>query len=173
MTRLGNARPENCQDRALEQITSAALLVSSRDTCTCCASAGVCNLPPAREDASLPALCPSDACSFPLVVRRYKRTSLIVTSSKSFLDWGEVLSDHVLGTAIPHRHLDHTTTLNIKGESYHLKENARRALWGMQSQSRRTRRRWCSRARPWFLWILRPMIKGYFRPVKRRLSDPM
>ena len=37
-------------------------------------------------------------------------------------DWGEMFGDHVLATAILDRLLHHSTTLNIKGESYRLKE---------------------------------------------------
>ncbi|MEW3147266.1 ATP-binding protein, partial [Escherichia coli] len=36
--------------------------------------------------------------------------------------WGEMFGDHVLATAILDRLLHHSTTLNIKGESYRLKE---------------------------------------------------
>ncbi|WP_244583134.1 ATP-binding protein, partial [Escherichia coli] len=39
-----------------------------------------------------------------------------------FADWGEMFGDHVLATAILDRLLHHSTTLNIKGESYRLKE---------------------------------------------------
>jgi DNA replication protein DnaC len=64
------------------------------------------------------------------VVRRYERASLIVTSNKSYLDWGEIFNDHVLATAILDRLLHHSTTLNIKGESYRLKEKRRGGLLG-------------------------------------------
>ena len=67
---------------------------------------------------------------FRLVVRRYERASLIVTSNKSFLDWGEVFNDHVLATAILDRLLHHSTTLNIKGESYRLKEKRKAGILG-------------------------------------------
>jgi DNA replication protein DnaC len=50
---------------------------------------------------------------FRLVVRRYERGSLIVTSNKSFLDWGEVFNDQVLATGILDRLLHHATTLNV------------------------------------------------------------
>jgi hypothetical protein len=53
-----------------------------------------------------------------------------VTSNKSFLDWGEVFNDHVLAIAILDRLLHHATTLNIKGESYRLKEKRRAGLLG-------------------------------------------
>ena len=64
------------------------------------------------------------------MVRRYERASLVVTSNKSFLDWGEVFNDHVLATAILDRLLHHATTLNVKGESYRLKEKRRAGVLG-------------------------------------------
>jgi DNA replication protein DnaC len=64
------------------------------------------------------------------VVRRYERASMVITSNKSFLDWGEVFSDPVLATAILDRLLHYSTTLNIKGESYRLKEKRRAGLLG-------------------------------------------
>jgi DNA replication protein DnaC len=65
---------------------------------------------------------------FRLVVRRYERASLIITSNKSFLDWGETFNDPILATAILDRLLHYSTTLNIKGESYRLKEKRRAGL---------------------------------------------
>lgn len=78
-------------------------------------------LPLSRDEASL---------FFRLVVRRYERASLIVTSNKGFLDWGEVFNDQVLATAVLDRLLHYATTLNIKGESYRLKEKRRAGLLG-------------------------------------------
>lgn len=60
--------------------------------------------------------------------RRYERASIILTSNKSFTDWGEVFGDHVIATAILDRLLHHATTLNIKGESYRLKEKCKAGL---------------------------------------------
>lgn len=65
-----------------------------------------------------------------MIVRRYERGSLMVTSNKSFLDWGEVFNDSVLATAILDRLLHHSTTLSLKGESYHLKEKRWAGLLG-------------------------------------------
>ena len=48
-------------------------------------------LPLSREDASL---------LFRLVARRYEKASVILTSNKSFVDWGDIFSDAVLATAI-------------------------------------------------------------------------
>jgi len=61
---------------------------------------------------------------------RDERASMVITSNKSFLDWGEVFSDPVLATAILNRLLHYSTTLNIKGESYRLKEKRRAGLLG-------------------------------------------
>ena len=76
-------------------------------------------LPMNREEASL---------FFRLLCRRYERASIIVTSNKSFVDWGEIFNDHVLATAILDRLLHHSTTLNIKGESYRLKEKRKAGI---------------------------------------------
>ena len=78
-------------------------------------------LPLSREEASL---------FFRLLVRRYEHGSLIVTSNKGFADWGDVFNDPVLATAILDRLLHHATTLNIKGESYRLREKKKAGLFG-------------------------------------------
>ncbi|GLY59952.1 hypothetical protein Pcaca05_08100 [Pectobacterium carotovorum subsp. carotovorum] len=59
---------------------------------------------------------------FRLLNRRYEKASIVLTSNKGFADWGEMFGDNVLATAILDRLLYHSTTLNIKGESYRLKE---------------------------------------------------
>lgn len=111
MMRLVKAKHENRLERALKQLGYPKLLIIDE----------IGYLPLSREEASL---------FFRLVVRRYERASLIVTSNKSFLDWGEVFNDHVLATAVLDRLLHHATTLNIKGESYRLKEKRRAGLLG-------------------------------------------
>ena len=111
MTRLQKAQRENRLDRSLQQLTYPKVLIIDE----------IGYLPLSHDDASL---------FFRLVVRRYERASLIVTSNKSFLDWGEIFNDHVLATAILDRLLHHSTTLNIKGESYRLKEKRKAGLLG-------------------------------------------
>jgi DNA replication protein DnaC len=111
MTRLVRAKHENRLERSLQQLAYPKLLIVDE----------IGYLPLSREEASL---------FFRLVVRRYERASLVVTSNKSFLDWGEVFNDHVLATAILDRLLHHSTTLNVKGESYRLKEKRRAGLLG-------------------------------------------
>ena len=59
---------------------------------------------------------------FQLVSRRYERGSIILTSNKSFPEWGTVLGDDVLATAILDRLLHHCDVLAINGPSYRLKD---------------------------------------------------
>ena len=67
-------------------------------------------------------------CFFQLISRRYERAATIFTSNKSFGEWGDIFRDHVIAAAILDRVLHHCTTVNIKGESYRLKERRRHGL---------------------------------------------
>ena len=62
---------------------------------------------------------------FSLVSARYERGSVILTSNKGFGEWGEVLGDPVIATAILDRLLHHSHVINIRGESYRLREKKR------------------------------------------------
>lgn len=65
---------------------------------------------------------------FQLVTARYERGSTILTSNKSFGDWGSTFGDAVLATAVLDRLLHHATVINIKGDSYRLKERRKAGL---------------------------------------------
>lgn len=65
---------------------------------------------------------------FQLISRRYERGPMILTSNQSFGAWGEVFGDRVIATAILDRLLHHATTINIKGNSYRLKEKVKAGL---------------------------------------------
>lgn len=67
---------------------------------------------------------------FSLVSARYERGTIILTSNKGFADWGDVLGDSVIATAILDRLLHHSHVLNIRGESYRLREKKRAGLFG-------------------------------------------
>lgn len=67
---------------------------------------------------------------FALISARYERGSIILTSNKGFGEWGEVLGDVVIATAILDRLLHHSHVLNIRGESYRLREKKRAGLFG-------------------------------------------
>jgi DNA replication protein DnaC len=65
---------------------------------------------------------------FQLVSARYERGSIILTSNKSYGDWGSIFGDPIIATAILDRLLHHSTTINIRGESYRLKDRRRAGL---------------------------------------------
>ena len=66
---------------------------------------------------------------FQLVSRRYERGAIIITSNKSYGEWGDIFSDHVLAAAILDRLLHHSVTLNIRGESYRLKDKRKAGIF--------------------------------------------
>src|SRR5262249_55519887 len=68
---------------------------------------------------------------FSLVSARYERGSILLTSNKGFGEWGEVLGDPVIATAILDRLLHHSHVLNIRGESYRLREKKQAGLLGV------------------------------------------
>ena len=116
MTKLHRARQENRLDRQLQQLTYPKVLVLDE----------IGYLPLSRDEASL---------FFRLVARRYEKASVILTSNKSFVDWGEIFSDAVLAIAILDRLLHHSTTINIKGESYRLKKKRKAGLLNAPKES--------------------------------------
>ena len=109
MTRLKRAAQENRLERQLQQLVYPKLLIIDE----------IGYLPLNRQEASL---------FFRLVARRYEKASMVLTSNKGFVDRGEVFSDPVIATAILDRLLHHATTLNIKGESFRLKERRKAGL---------------------------------------------
>ena len=52
---------------------------------------------------------------------RYERGSSILTSNKGFGEWGELLGDTVIASAVLDRLLHHSHVLNVRGESYRLR----------------------------------------------------
>jgi len=67
-------------------------------------------------------------CLFQLISKRYERNSTIFTSNKTYGEWGEIFKDHVIAAAVLDRILHHCTTINIKGESYRLKERKKQGI---------------------------------------------
>jgi len=69
------------------------------------------------------------ALLFEVVCRRYERGSIVLTSNKSYGEWGEVFSgDTVIATAILDRLLHHSTTISIRGESYRLRDKKKAGI---------------------------------------------
>ncbi len=71
---------------------------------------------------------------FQLVSRRYERGAIILTSNKSYGEWGEIFSDPVLAGAILDRLLHHSVTINIRGESYRLKDKRKAGVFAAAQQ---------------------------------------
>jgi len=65
---------------------------------------------------------------FQLISRRYEKGPMILTSNQSFGAWGEVFGDRVIATAILDRVLHHAITVNIRGNSYRLKDKLKAGL---------------------------------------------
>ena len=71
---------------------------------------------------------------FQFVSSRYEKRSTIYTSNKVFSEWGEVLGDQVMASAVLDRILHHCTVVNIKGESFRLKDRRKNTLPTMRKE---------------------------------------
>jgi len=65
---------------------------------------------------------------FQLISARYEKGSVILTSNKSYGQWGSIFGETTIAAALLDRLLHHSTTLNIRGESYRLKDRKRSGL---------------------------------------------
>jgi DNA replication protein DnaC len=67
---------------------------------------------------------PQSALVFQAISKRYEKgLSIVLTSNKSFVDWGQIFAgDPVLASAALDRLLHRCTVVNIRGDSYRLKE---------------------------------------------------
>jgi hypothetical protein len=55
--------------------------------------------------------------------RRYEHASTILTSNKGFEEWGEIFGDEVMAAALIGRLVHHCHIVNIRGNSYRLRQN--------------------------------------------------
>ena len=106
---LGKALFENRLEERLKLLTQPRLLIIDE----------IGYIPIDRQGANL---------FFQLVSRRYEKGSILLTSNQSLGAWGDVFGDTIIASAILDRLLHHATTINIKGESYRLKEKRRAGL---------------------------------------------
>ena len=60
---------------------------------------------------------------FQLINARHERASTVLTSNKGFEEWGSVLGDEVMAAALIDRLLHHCHVVNIRGNSYRLREH--------------------------------------------------
>ena len=63
---------------------------------------------------------------FNLISELYEKSSLIITSNKSFEEWAEMMGDEIMTTAMLDRLLHHGKIFNLDGESYRLKEKIKK-----------------------------------------------
>lgn len=61
---------------------------------------------------------------FQLVNTRYGQGACILTSNTSFGDWGSIIRDEVLASAILDRLLHRADVISIAGQSYRMKDRA-------------------------------------------------
>ena len=109
ITTLGKALDEHRLDERLKLLTQPKLLIIDE----------IGYIPIDRQGANL---------FFQLISRRYERGSILLTSNQSLGAWGDVFGDAVIASAILDRLLHHATTVNIKGESYRLREKRKAGL---------------------------------------------
>lgn len=68
---------------------------------------------------------------FTLISRRYENgSSIILTSNRSYAEWGGMFSDAVIASAVLDRLLHRAVSINIRGESYRLKDKRRAGILG-------------------------------------------
>jgi len=75
---------------------------------------------------------------FQLVCSRYEKGSMILTSNKGFGEWGDLMGDVPLATAILDRLLHHAHVVNIRGQSYRMKSRikAQQTWWSIPDRLR-------------------------------------
>lgn len=59
---------------------------------------------------------------FEIIRQRYERKSIIITSNRTFEDWGQIFGDAVLASAIIDRLVHHAQVFKITGDSYRIKD---------------------------------------------------
>jgi DNA replication protein DnaC len=106
MNRLKKAEVRGTFDIAMRSLVQPKLLILDE----------IGYLPMDRESAHL---------FFRVVSDRYEKGSMVLTSNKTFSEWGEVMGDPVMASAVLDRVLHHGTVIHVKGESYRLRERRR------------------------------------------------
>ena len=61
---------------------------------------------------------------FQLMSRRYEHASTVLTSNKGFEEWGEIFGDDVMAAALIDRLVHHCHIVNIRGNSYRMRDHA-------------------------------------------------
>jgi DNA replication protein DnaC len=72
---------------------------------------------------------------FELVRDRYEKGPIILTSNTSFSEWGSLLNDEVLATALLDRLLHHVEVITISGKSFRMKDRVAKGVGKAPAQS--------------------------------------
>ena len=113
VTRLAKAKRQGRLDEELERLGRIPLLIVDE----------VGYIPFDPEAATL---------FFALVSSRYERSSLIVSSNKTFSGWAEIFGDPVAVAALVDRLVHHADVIVMRGESYRLKGKGRELMQAEQ-----------------------------------------
>ena len=70
---------------------------------------------------------------FRFIATRYEKASTVITSNKAFSEWAEMFQDEVIVTAILDRLLHHSVVINIRGNSYRLKDKIGKEVSDIQA----------------------------------------
>ena len=65
---------------------------------------------------------------FNLVAARYEKSSILLTTNKTFGQWGELMGDNAIASATLDRLLHHAEVVIMKGESYRIKKRSKLGL---------------------------------------------
>ena len=109
VTRLAKAKRQGRLDDELEKLGRIPLLIVDE----------VGYIPFDPEAASL---------FFSLVSSRYERSSLIVSSNKTFSSWADIFGDPIAVAALVDRLVHHAEVIVMRGESYRLKGKGKEIL---------------------------------------------
>jgi len=58
---------------------------------------------------------------FEVISKRYEKGSVIITTNKSFEEWGDIFADSILASAIIDRIVHHSIVVKVNGRSYRTK----------------------------------------------------
>ena len=80
---------------------------------------------------------------FQLIAKRNERASTVLTSNKSFEEWGEIFGDEAMAAALIDRLVHHCHIVNIRGNSFRMRHHAelRSALHPREGVPELTRRK--------------------------------
>ncbi|MFW0861822.1 MAG: ATP-binding protein, partial [Dethiobacter sp.] len=68
---------------------------------------------------------PSDSRLTPMVNQLYQQTSIIITSNKGLIEWGEFMGDPVITAAMLDRLMHKCEIFDLDGDSHRLKHRKR------------------------------------------------